>query len=98
MSQKDNFAGGFLAGAIVGGVVGGFLGTLLASRQKNNQVDEDDDILLESNEDISSRPKKNIEVARRSLEDQISQLNLAIDDVRQQLEAVNSDPLEEDSN
>ena len=88
MSEKDDFTGGFLAGAIFGGIVGGFLGTLLASRQKKNTFD-DDDILLESNEDISLTPKKTIEVARRSLEDQINQLNLAIDDVRQQLETVN---------
>ena len=89
MSEKDDFTGGFLAGAIFGGIVGGFLGTLLASRQKKNTFDDDDDILLESNEDISLTPKKNIEVARRSLEEQINQLNLAIDDVRQQLETVN---------
>ena len=89
MSGKDDFTGGFLAGAIFGGIVGGFLGTLLASRQNKNTFDDDDDILLESNEDISLTPKKNIEVARRSLEDQINQLNLAIDDVRQQLETVN---------
>lgn len=88
MSEKDNFTGGFLAGAIVGGVVGGLLGSYLANRTKKSTFDEDDEILLESNEDISLRPHKNMEVARRSLEDQINQLNLAIDDVRQQLETV----------
>jgi Na+/glutamate symporter len=96
MSEKDNFTGGFLAGAIVGGVVGGLLGSLLASRQKKNTLDDDDDILLESSEEISLRPHKNMEVARRSLEEQINQLNLAIDDVRQQLETVNENPVEQD--
>ena len=96
MSERDNFTGGFLAGAIVGGVVGGLLGTLLASRQTKNNLDDDDDILLESDEDISLKPKPNIEVARRSLEDQITQLNLAIDDLRQQLETVSDNSLDQD--
>ena len=89
MSQRDGFAGGFLAGAIFGGLVGGVLGALLTSR-RSNESDREDKSLLESS------TEENIEVARRSLEDKIAQLNLAIDDVRQRLGAVNGNTLEKE--
>jgi len=85
MSDKGSFTSGFLAGAIVGGVVGGVIGSLLASRPKNNTLedDEDDEILLESGEDLTFKSSKTKGLSR-SLDDQINQLNLAIDDLRQQ--------------
>ncbi len=89
MSQRDSFPGGFFAGAIFGGLVGGVLGALLTSRRSNESDREDQSLLEPSTEE-------NIEVARRSLEDKIAQLNLAIDDVRQRLGAVNGNTLEKE--
>lgn len=99
MSQRDGFAGGFLAGSLVGGLVGGVLGALLASRI-NNETTEAQAPLLNTNasEPRVDKPKKRqletsseqrIEIARRSLEDKIAQLNQTIDEVRQQLGNVN---------
>lgn len=94
MSQQDNFVGGFLLGTIVGGVVGGIAGVLVSSRLPSD-ADTDD----ESREDGEGTParrsfqlptERSIEVARRSLEDKIAQLNDAIDDVREQLSTVNT--------
>jgi gas vesicle protein len=100
MSQQDNFSGGFVLGAILGGVVGGVIGVVLASRSS-----EAEPSLLSGDrtEDNRNKAKKrplraatgqNIEVARRSLEDKIAQLNDAIDDVRQQLNTVNGNAKE----
>jgi gas vesicle protein len=83
MSQRDGFTGGFLLGTLVGGVIGGVVGALAASKRWTE--DQDDSPNLESNEPSD----ETIEGARRSLESKISQLNLAIDDVRQQLGSVN---------
>ena len=88
MSQKDNFGGGFVIGSIVGGLVGGLLGALLATR--NETVEANENFNLSGGEaplDLSS--EESIEEARHGLEDKISQLNTAIDEVRQQLESVN---------
>lgn len=97
MSQRDGFASGFIAGAvvgsIVGGVVGGVLGAILVSRRSNG-ADENPHSLLKSGTEEKLPPGETIEVARRRLEDKIAQLNLAIDDVRQQLGTVNGNPLE----
>jgi uncharacterized membrane protein len=102
MSQQDNFSGGFLVGAIVGGIVGGIVGAVVASRNQNNA----DDTSLLPAERLDSKNGKgkkrplraansnNIELARRSLEDKIAQLNDAIDDVRQQLSTVNENASE----
>lgn len=88
MSQRDGFAGGFLAGAIFGGIVGGVVGALVAGRNTSNELPNA----------TEPRPKnklrripeeESIELARRSLEDKIAQLNTAIDDVRTQLGTVN---------
>jgi len=99
MSQRDGFAVGFLAGTFVGGVLGGVLGALLASRI-NNQASETEAPALNANQseakaekskkrqiEASSDPQ--IEMARRSLEDKIAQLNQTIDEVRLSLGNVN---------
>ena len=88
MSQRDGFTGGFLAGAIVGGLVGGVLGTVLANRGRRSLADGDNQAFLEESRNGRLTPEEGMEMARRSLEDKISQLNLAIDDVRQQLGSV----------
>ncbi|MGF1488652.1 MAG: hypothetical protein ACFBSE_16330 [Prochloraceae cyanobacterium] len=87
MTQRDGFIGGFLAGAIFGGIVGGVLGTVLA--KKKDQPETGDASLLEDIPQPKISTEESIEDARRSLEDKIAQLNLAIDDVRQQLGSVN---------
>lgn len=103
MSDRDNFAGGFIAGAILGGILGGVLGATLTARQGQNQVQGQG----EPGQGAVSPPRRRrwiarrstpeqaapsqitsearIEEARRSLEDKIAQLNVAIDDARQQL-------------
>lgn len=91
MSQQDNFGTGFILGAIVGGVVGGIVGAVAASRRKESLDAENLENLPESkNERFET--DADIEKARRRLEDKISQLNLAIDDVRHQLGNVNGVP------
>ncbi|MFB2894286.1 hypothetical protein ACE1CI_15355 [Aerosakkonemataceae cyanobacterium BLCC-F50] len=99
MSQRDGFAVGFLAGSVVGGVVGGVLGALLASRI-STQASETEAPILNANQseakveknkkrpmEAASEPR--IEMARRSLEDKIAQLNQTIDEVRLSLGNVN---------
>ncbi len=101
MNQRDGFTGGFIAGSVVGGVVGGVIGALLASRVIN-ELDSDTEPRRKNNlVDGNSRPKRRplkatseqtIEVARRSLEDKIAQLNETIDEVRLNLGNVNGNP------
>ncbi|MGL5033034.1 MAG: hypothetical protein ACRC6M_04440 [Microcystaceae cyanobacterium] len=94
MSQRNNFAGGFFLGTLIGGTIGGVLGVLLSNRQTQlgtnksaiPTLDEDNSPLLDT--------EANIELARRRLEDKISQLNGAIDDVRHQLSTVNDTAVE----
>jgi gas vesicle protein len=95
MTQRDGgFGGGFLVGAIVGGVVGGFFGVILAGDLRSSTTAES---RLGKKADSKSfrarsrelKAEEGIEVARRSLEDKIAQLNATIDDVRQQLGSVN---------
>ena len=86
MSQKDNFAGGFLLGSLIGGVVGGILGSVLANRANRGATSLEG---LEEEAIASLDSEENIELARRRLEDKIAQLNLVIDDVRHQLGNVN---------
>lgn len=81
MSEKDNFASGFLIGSIIGGVVGGVVGTLLASKN-NISEDENDDSLLKSSNKSSGNYHKSLEDTRLGLEEKINLLNHAIDDVR----------------
>ena len=88
MSEQNGFGSGFILGSVVGGVVGGLLGTVLASRNER-QILKVDEInrdrpkrYVKRNRDFSS---EDMELARHGLEDKIAQLNLAIDDVREQL-------------
>ena len=99
MSQRDNFSGGFLLGTVFGSIVGGVLGAVVASRVLNPQSEEPLLTAIQADPRLSTKPKRrsfkapdgkaDMEVARRSLEDKIAQLNEAIDDVRQQLGGVN---------
>jgi gas vesicle protein len=86
MNRRNGFGSGFILGSIVGGVVGGILGTLLATREKQQEASVKQS--LQQGREVAFNPEESIEVARRSLEDKIAQLNLAIDDVRQQLNSV----------
>ncbi len=97
MSQRDGFTGGFLAGIAVGGLVGAVVGALIAA-DRNKETEAADGSLLNSSalEAKAGKARKrqlkdsdSIEIARRSLEDKIAQLNTAIDEVRQQLGTVN---------
>jgi Na+/glutamate symporter len=95
MSQKDNFGSGFVLGSIVGGVVGGVLGTLLATRNETALTRKNKNSLKEDSP-LQFTSEESMEVARHSLEDKIAQLNLAIDEVRQQLNSVNGNPVDQD--
>lgn len=89
MSQKDGFTGGFILGSLIGGVVGGLIGTIVSSRTNNrSQLPDSSDPKFTPENNLDSQ--ENIELARRSLEDKIAQLNLAIDDVRGKLGNVES--------
>jgi gas vesicle protein len=97
MSQRDGFASGFLVGTIVGGLLGGVIGALVATGRDNDDEEGEQSLLNSSRKELKAMKNKKrqlkaeegIEVARRSLEDKIAQLNMAIDDVRQQLGTVN---------
>ena len=95
MGQQNGFGSGFVFGSIIGGVVGGLLGTALANRQ-DKQILEEDISPLKSDREISFGTEESIELARHGLENKIAQLNLAIDDLTQQLGTVPSDALEQD--
>lgn len=101
MSQRDGFASGFFAGAIFGSVVGGIVGALVVTKRDPEQAAEEDPQmttnLMEAKKAAKRRQMRasdqenmEMEVARRSLEDKIAQLNATIDEVRQQLGNVNS--------
>lgn len=97
MSQRDGFGSGFVAGAVIGGVVGGIVGAIFASRRDNLSSNEEElDMnnrplrVREVSAKIHQMPATegnnlDMELARRSLEDKIAQLNATIDEVRQQL-------------
>lgn len=87
MGQQKGFGSGFVVGSIVGGVVGGLLGTILASRNER-QISHKNSERLQNSREISFNSEESIELARHGLEDKIAQLNLAIDDVTQQLDSV----------
>lgn len=99
MSNRDNFAGGFLLGTILGGIVGGAIGAIVGAKLA------EDNKAPENGTRPEPRPRKlkkrqfaeqaGMETARRSLENKIAQLNEAIDDVRQQLSHVNGTAVEE---
>lgn len=100
MSQREGFTGGFLAGVVVGGLVGGLIGALVAGQRDNDNNETEQSLLNSSPREAKPlksrkrqlRAEESIEIARRSLEDKIAQLNMAIDDVRQQLGTVNGNP------
>lgn len=87
MGQQKGFSSGFIIGSIVGGVVGGLLGTVLANRNDKQTIEQDSE-KFPSGREIAFSNEESIELARHGLEDKIAQLNLAIDDVTQQLGAV----------
>jgi gas vesicle protein len=89
MNNRDKFSNGFWLGTIVGGVVGGIVGATIANKRANRLEDELESILpkeggekrpLKSNRRM--RTADRMEIARRSLDDKISDLNNAIDAVR----------------
>ena len=104
MSQRDGFASGFFAGAIFGSVVGGVVGALAAQRRNGAEFAEDEaeqhsSGKSSSNLDKSSKRRQmggaattgvEMEIARRSLEDNLAQLDATIDEVRDQLGNVNN--------
>ncbi|MBD2502692.1 hypothetical protein [Anabaena azotica] len=103
MNQRDGFATGFFAGAVFGGVVGGILGAVIASRRDEELPEDEKDLINGSGESkkVSSKRRQmlssdednqDMELARRSLEDKIAQLNATIDDVRKHLGNVNGSP------
>lgn len=89
MSQRDGFTGGFLLGVVIGGVFGGLMGALVTSQTEEEIEEEETASLNKDNQPEITGTEESIEIARRSLENKIAQLNLAIDDVRQQLGTVN---------
>ena len=109
MNQRDGFASGFIAGTLIGGIVGGTIGALLAARRTNESTPEieprrNNASTTEVNpgkrrrSQLKASSEQAIELARRSLEDKIAQLNETIDEVRLTLGQVNSNqPAEENS-
>lgn len=95
MSEQNGFGSGFVLGSIIGGVVGGLLGTVLATRNDKQILDKEKSVLQNGTE-IPFTSEESIELARHGLEDKIAQLNLAIDDVRQQLGSVNANSVEQE--
>ena len=92
MSQQNGFGSGFILGSVIGGVVGGLLGTVLATR--NDKQIAEREYRLQNLGKTTLGSEESIEQARHGLEDKIAQLNLAIDDVRQQLGTVETKSLE----
>ncbi len=95
MSQQNGFGSGFILGSLIGGVVGGVLGTVLTTRNDKRLANQDDSRVARGKE-ISFSREESIELARHGLEDKIAQLNLAIDDVKQQLGSVQANNPEQD--
>ncbi|MEL6908669.1 MAG: hypothetical protein AAFR62_16535 [Cyanobacteria bacterium J06629_2] len=94
MGQQNGFGTGFVLGSVIGGIVGGILGTVLATR-KEKQISgtpNTNSSKLQNGSEPSFNAEESIELARHGLEDKIAQLNLAIDDVRQQLGTVQATP------
>jgi gas vesicle protein len=101
MSNRDGFGSGFWLGTLVGGVVGGIVGATIASQRANRLEDTPESESLER-ERGERRPLKSsrmrsldrMEVARRSLDDKIGDLNNAIDAVRASIGQVPSDSVD----
>ncbi len=95
MSQRDGFASGFFAGAVFGSLVGGVVGALIVSQRDQELTPETEKVngatdakKLARRRSFKAQESESIEMARRSLEDKIAQLNSTIDEVRQQLGTV----------
>ena len=101
MSNRDGFSGGFWLGTLVGGVVGGIVGASIA-RERANRIDDETESGRLSGESNDKRPLKSsrsrrvdrMEIARRSLDDKISDLNNAIDSVRSSISQVPEDAID----
>ena len=94
MSKGNNFGNGFILGSVIGGLVGGVLGTVLANRN-STKLPASNKSSLQAGRETTFGSEESIEIARHGLEDKIAQLNLAIDDVRQQLDSVKTNSLED---
>ena len=96
MAQREGFGSGFLLGSLIGGVVGGIVGAVLVSRNTEDEERADDDgDLFRAPAAIDPSDAENLATdARRSLEEKISQINLAIEDVRQRLGGEHGTPIE----
>lgn len=95
-SDNDRFGGGFLAGSIFGGITGGLLGAWVATKLSNRLSSETQTEEIGDQQSPPFRPASfvgssdlEMEDARQSLENKISQLNSAIDQAREQLSEVN---------
>ncbi|MBD2775394.1 hypothetical protein [Iningainema tapete] len=100
MKERDGFASGFLVGAIFGSVVGGIVGALVTYRRDDPELAASERQIPEAKKASTAKRSQmraldnegEMEMARRSLEDKIAQLNATIDEVRQQLGDVNDSP------
>jgi gas vesicle protein len=98
MSNRDRFASGFWLGTLIGGVMGGIIGATIASKSAN-RIEEEPDSGMLSRASGEKKPLKSrqlrttdrMEIARRSLDDKISDLNNAIDAVRSSIGHVPED-------
>jgi hypothetical protein len=101
VSNRDGFSSGFWLGTLVGGVVGGIVGATIATQRANRPEDPLDSDSLAGDRG-EKRPLKSsrvrsmdrMEVARRSLDDKIGDLNNAIDAVRASIGQVPGDTVD----
>ncbi|MEO0948221.1 MAG: hypothetical protein AAFY11_08775 [Cyanobacteria bacterium J06641_5] len=94
MAQREGFGNGFLLGSLVGGIVGGIVGAVLVSRSTEGDDGGEGD-LFRAPTAIDASDAESLAVdARRSLEEKISQIDRAIEDVRQRLGSENGSPVE----
>jgi gas vesicle protein len=76
--KSGNFLGGFILGTIAGSALGVFLGSRLNKALDPDRLDESENEVALTSEEIAKRNK-------RGLERKIAQLNEAIDAVSQEL-------------
>jgi hypothetical protein len=94
MSNRDGFTSGLLTGALLGGLVGGLIGAALGSRSAQKAASDEPRLRDRPRSTMRKKPRilgadEDMEAARQILEVKISQLNDAIDEVREQLHSVN---------
>ncbi len=103
MARREGFGSGFLLGSIAGAIVGGLVGAALVARKEENNNDGSGGdlfqapVALDSEGDEADNRGSTPAGARRSLEEKISQINLAIEDVRQRLNGDSTTALERES-